>query len=43
MQVCFFILPHLIVFYSPAVVRELREEIRVVQEYLDAANDQIQV
>ena len=27
----------------PAVIRELREEVRVLQGYLDAANDQIQV
>lgn len=27
----------------PAVIRELREEIRVVQGYLDAANDENQV
>lgn len=28
---------------SSAVIRELREEIQVLQEYLDTANEQIQV
>lgn len=29
--------------YITALIRELREEVRVLQEYLDTANDQIQV
>lgn len=33
----------IILFYFPAVIRELREEIQALQGYLDTANDQIQV
>lgn len=36
-------LPPIIVFYSAASIKELKEEMRVLQEYLDTANDQIQV
>lgn len=41
--VCFYMLPPIIAFYSPASIKELKEEMRVLQEYLDTANDQIQV
>ena len=40
--VCF-LQTSIIVCYFPAVIRELREEIKVLQGYLDTANEQIQV
>lgn len=43
LMVCSHMLSPVTLFYSSAIIQELREEVRVVQGYLDSANEQIQV